>query len=63
MEIGEWHKIKLPLFECYPMFNFPENRKETMVEFDALILEVRGDRVVVLVDGNRELLINKSEVF
>lgn len=61
MEIGEWCKIRLPVFSCESMYNFPEGAKESTIEQEVRIMGFRGNQVIVQ-SGNHQMLIDKSDI-
>lgn len=61
MEIGEWCKIRLPVFNCESMYNFPDGAKESTIEQEVRIMAFRGNRVIVQ-SGNRQMIVDKSDI-
>lgn len=38
LEIGEWHRVELPLHRWSPNFEYTEKHRNILIQFDAIIV-------------------------
>ncbi len=62
MEIGEWHKIRLPMWRYEPTYHFSDAKRDVLIDFDALVVGFFDQKIAVHVPHSYTYFVDEKDI-